>query len=136
MEIGKSGATMSLVSENITIDGDLEGTENILVNGRIKGSLRLNGDIIIGPYGVLEAEVEGNNIVIQGTVKGNVKALEHLEIQSSGRMIGDITARSIDIKEGSTFEGRSQMIKTDRPRPSAPVSEAPSQPSAESSGSL
>lgn len=117
MEVATSGASMSLVSENIRIEGELGGEENILINGRILGSIKLDGDIVVGQAGVVEADVEGNTIVIQGTVKGNVTARRHLEIQATGKMIGDITARSIDIKEGSTFEGRSRMIKPGRTEP-------------------
>lgn len=114
MEVATSGASMSLVSENVRIEGELGGEENILINGRVFGSIKLNGDIVVGQSGVVEADIEGNTIVIQGTVKGNVKALNHLEIQATGKMIGDITAKSIDIKEGSTFEGRSRMLKPGR----------------------
>jgi cytoskeletal protein CcmA (bactofilin family) len=121
MEVATSGASMSLVSENIRIEGELGGEENILINGRVLGSIKLNGDIVVGQSGVVEADIEGNTIVIQGTVKGNVTARSHLEIQATGKMIGDITARSIDIKEGSTFEGRSRMLKPGRTEPSPVV---------------
>ena len=117
MEVTTSGASMSLVSENIRIEGELGGEENILINGRVLGTIKLNGDIVVGQSGVVEADIEGNTIVIQGTVKGNVTARNHLEIQATGKMIGDITSRSIDIKEGSTFEGRSRMIKPGRTEP-------------------
>jgi cytoskeletal protein CcmA (bactofilin family) len=123
MEVVTSGASMSLVSENIRIEGELGGEENILINGRVVGSIKLNGDIVIGQSGLVEADIEGDTVVIQGTVKGNVTARHHLEIQATGKLIGDITARSIDIKEGSTFEGRSRMLKPGRtePTPVAPL---------------
>ena len=57
-------------------------------------------------------------------VKGNVVAREHLEILSTGKMIGDISARSIDLKEGSSFEGRSHMIKSINKEPD-PVQQQP-----------
>lgn len=121
MEVATSGASMSLVSENVRIEGELGGEENILINGRVFGSIKLNGDIVVGQSGVVEADIEGNTIVIQGTVKGNVTARSHLEIQATGKMIGDITAKSIDIKEGSTFEGRSRMLKSGRTEPQSTV---------------
>ena len=43
---------------------------------------------------------------------GNVKAHQQLEIHPTGKLIGDCTAASIDIKEGAVFEGRSNMIKS------------------------
>jgi cytoskeletal protein CcmA (bactofilin family) len=125
MEVATSGASMSLVSENVRIEGELGGEENILINGRVLGSIKLNGDIVVGQSGLVEADIEGNTIVIQGTVKGNVTARNHLEIQATGKMIGDITAKSIDIKEGSTFEGRSRMLKPGRTEPPPTTPQTP-----------
>jgi cytoskeletal protein CcmA (bactofilin family) len=130
MDMSTTGASVSLVSENIMIEGELSGEENILINGRVIGSIKLNGDIVIGSTGVVEADIDGNTVIIQGKVKGNVIARNHLEIQSSGKMIGDISARSIDIKEGSTFEGRSHMIKTNRSQTASPAKPSSPQPPA------
>ena len=135
MDMSTTGASVSLVSENIRIEGELSGEENILINGRVIGSIKLNGDIVIGSTGIVEAEIVGNTIIIQGRVKGNVIARSHLEIQSTGKMIGDISARSIDIKEGSTFEGRSRMIKPDASRTASPVKQPSQQPPASTADS-
>ena len=135
MDMSTTGSSVSLVSENIRIEGDLSGEENILINGRVIGSVKLNGDIVIGSTGIVEAEIVGNTIIIQGRVKGNVTARSHLEIQSTGKMIGDISARSIDIKEGSTFEGRSRMIKPDASRTASPVKQPSPQPPASTADS-
>lgn len=115
MENDSQPRPTSLVSRRVSIEGDIQGSENAQIEGHIKGSFRMDGDIIIGTDAVVEADVEGNNIIIKGTVIGNVTAREHLEIQSTGKMNGDITARSIDFKDGSSFEGRSQMIKDHHP---------------------
>ncbi len=103
----------SLISPNARIEGEIRGNENINIEGCIKGSIRLNGDVYVAASGVVEADIEAINVNIEGRVIGNITARDNLEIQSSGKMTGDITARSIDIKEGSTFEGRSHMIKSD-----------------------
>jgi cytoskeletal protein CcmA (bactofilin family) len=103
----------SLISRNARIEGDIRGNENINIEGHIKGSIKLNGDVFVAASGVVEADIEAANVYIEGKVIGNIKAYDNLEIQSCGKMTGDITARSIDIKEGSTFEGRSHMIKSD-----------------------
>jgi cytoskeletal protein CcmA (bactofilin family) len=102
----------SLLSKKVKIDGDILGPENLHVEGYIKGSVKLSGDIFIGNTGIVEADLEAKNIVIQGEVAGNVIAHKQLEIHPSGKLIGDCTAASIDIKEGAIFEGRSNMLKS------------------------
>ena len=119
MPIDKTSDSTSLLSRDVKIEGEIRGEENLHLDGRIKGAIKLNGDILIGNAGIVEGEIEAENVIIQGQVTGNVIARRQLEIQPSGKLIGDCTARSIDIKEGAVFEGRSNMIRS---------SAAPSQP--------
>jgi len=111
MDKGNGSGTTSLLSKEVVIEGDIQGSENLQVEGKFKGSIKLAGDIYIGPTGVVEADVEADIVVIQGQLSGNVTARKQLQIQSSGKLIGDCTAHSIDIKEGAHFEGRSKMIR-------------------------
>jgi cytoskeletal protein CcmA (bactofilin family) len=111
MDKGNTSGTTSLLSKEIKIEGDIQGNENLQVEGKFKGSIKLAGDIVIGQTGVVDADVEADNVVIQGQINGNVTARKQLQIQSSGKLMGDCTAESIDIKEGALFEGRSKMIR-------------------------
>ena len=101
----------SLLSKNVKIDGDVQGPENLHIEGYVKGSIKLSGDIFVGATGTVEADLEAGIIVIQGKVAGNVLAHKQLEIHPTGELIGDCTSASIDIKEGAIFEGRSNMIR-------------------------
>ena len=130
MEIGKTTGTTSLLSKKINIEGDIQGDEDLRVEGHFKGTIKVVGDIFIGQSGVVEADVEADNIVVQGKITGNVLARQQLEIQSSGQLLGDCKAKSIDIREGALFEGRSSMLKAtvSPPGPSAGAStSAPSE---------
>jgi cytoskeletal protein CcmA (bactofilin family) len=109
MEKHKPGDSTSLLSRNVKIEGEIHGPENLHVEGFIKGSIKLDGDIFVGNTGMVEADVEAKNVVIQGEVSGNVLARQQLEIHPTGKLIGDCTAASIDIKEGAVFEGRSTL---------------------------
>ena len=112
MERGKAAGSTSLFSKKVNIVGEIQGNEDLHVEGRFKGSIKITGNIFVGPTGVVEADVEANNITIQGKINGNVLARQQLQIQSAGELIGDCTAQSIDIKEGAIFEGRSNMLRS------------------------
>ncbi len=112
MDKGKATGTTSLLSKEVKIEGDIQGNEDLQVDGQLKGSVKLAGDIFVGPTGIIEADVEAENIVVQGQITGNVLARKQLQIQSSGKLLGDCIAQTIDIKEGALFEGRSKMIKS------------------------
>ena len=112
MDKGKATGTTSLLSKEVKIEGDIQGNEDLQVDGQLKGSIKLAGDIFVGPTGTIEADVEAENVVVQGQITGNVLARKQLQIQSSGKLLGDCIAQTIDIKEGALFEGRSKMIKS------------------------
>ena len=112
MDKGNATGSTSLLSKEVKMEGEIQGSENLQVEGRFKGTIKLAGDLYIGPTGVVDADVEADNVIIQGQINGNVLARKQLQIQSSGKLLGDCTARSIDIKEGALFEGRSKMIRS------------------------
>ena len=121
--MGKESAsgTISLVSQQIVVEGEIQGDENLHVDGRVKGSIRLNGDLFVGANGVVEAEVEARNVIIQGALTGKVLAREQLEVQSTGRFNGESTAGSYEIREGAVFEGISKMLGRSNPKNSQKV---------------
>ena len=121
--MGKESAsgTISLVSRQVVVEGEIQGDENLHVDGRVKGSIRLNGDLFVGANGVLEAEVEARNVIIQGALTGKVLAREQLEVQSTGRFNGESTAGSYEIREGAVFEGISKMLGRSNPKNSQKV---------------
>lgn len=100
----------SLISRNSRIEGNITGKENIIIEGLVKGTIKIDGSIVVGASGIVEADVEADNISVQGKITGNVAVRGQIDIQPSGKISGDISARSIDIKEGASFEGRSRMM--------------------------
>ncbi|MCJ7772451.1 MAG: polymer-forming cytoskeletal protein, partial [Desulfobacterales bacterium] len=105
-------SSVSLLSRGLKIKGDISGNENFKIEGTIKGSVKVSGDVLVEETGAIEAHISGNNIVVKGLVNGNISATGRLEIHTTGIVIGDISARSIDIQEGAKFEGRSHMLQS------------------------
>jgi cytoskeletal protein CcmA (bactofilin family) len=120
-----SSATTSLVSRPVIVEGEISGEENLHVDGRVKGIIRLSGDLFVGAGGVVEAEIDARRIVIQGAVTGKVLARGQLEIQPSGRFNGEATAASYEIRQGAVFEGVSRMLGSKGP---AATSALPAEP--------
>jgi cytoskeletal protein CcmA (bactofilin family) len=104
--------TTSLVSRQIVIEGEVSGAENLHVDGRVKGSIRLAGDLFVGAGGVVEAEVDARNVVVQGAVTGKVLARRQFELRPGGRFSGECTAAAYEIREGASFEGISRMLSS------------------------
>lgn len=105
-----SSSSTSLVSRTVVVDGEISGEENLHVDGRVKGIIRLTGDLVVGSAGVVEAEVDARNVIVQGSITGKVVAHRQFEVQASGRFNGECMAASYEIREGAAFEGISRMM--------------------------
>ena len=129
MKIDPRDGSGSVVSRNIVVEGEIRGSENLTVDGGVKGLLKLDGDVIIGETGVVEADIEANNLVVRGRVAGDVTVQNILEVHPGGELYGSIRARLIHIQEGAVFEGRSQMIRS-------PLTENGEEPAADTAAAV
>ena len=79
------------------------------MNGTIKGKVRSEALLEIGPTGRLEAEIDVKKVVIKGEFRGVIRASERVEIQKDGKVFGDIFSPCLIIEAGALFEGRCNM---------------------------
>jgi Integral membrane protein CcmA involved in cell shape determination len=101
--------TNTVVGQTILIKGNLEGEEDLTVQGRIEGSLHLTKTLIVEPSGIVKAEISVCNAIISGIMVGNLTATDSVEITETGRMVGDIRAPRVIITEGAVFKGQVDM---------------------------
>ena len=107
----------TVVGQTILVKGNLEGDEDLTVQGRIEGSINLSRTLIVEPNGVVKADVTVSNAVISGVMVGNLTASDSVEIAETGRMVGDIKAPRVIIVEGALFKGNVDMGNLEMPRP-------------------
>jgi cytoskeletal protein CcmA (bactofilin family) len=65
--------------------------------------------LTIGQHGVIQADVQAENIVVHGRLEGNVVSNDKVEISASGSVLGDIRAPRVAIQDGATFGGSIDM---------------------------
>ncbi|MCP4397533.1 MAG: polymer-forming cytoskeletal protein [bacterium] len=97
------------IGRGITIKGELIGDEDVKIEGKVEGRVQLTQNLVVGQNGVLEADVQAENINIGGTVTGNIMAKNKVEIIASGTMMGDIKAPKVIVAEGAHFKGNVDM---------------------------
>jgi cytoskeletal protein CcmA (bactofilin family) len=109
---GSSG--MANIGKSISIQGDLSGNEDLVIEGTVKGRVELpNNQLTVGEGGQLNAEINAKSIVIVGNVNGNVNASERLEIHGSGVVNGDVRAPRLIVQEGAVINGSVEMTKSE-----------------------
>ncbi len=98
-----------VIGPQVTIKGEITGEEDILVEGTVEGQVRISRELRVGEKGTVKATIEAQSILIHGEVIGDCHATTRVEIQSTGRLTGDIRAPKIVIAEGAMFRGNSDM---------------------------
>lgn len=99
----------TVIGKFITIDGELESSDDVTINGNVKGRISAEGRLVVGPSGVIEAEIDTRSVEIAGQVFGNIRASEKVEIDEGGRAVGDVKAQRILIADGAVFKGNVDM---------------------------
>ena len=101
---------MASFGKSIVFKGDLSGDEDLEIEGRVEGTVKLPGhQVTIGANGKVTAQVEAKNVVVVGHVAGNVLAGERVEVQSTGIVDGDIQAPRLLVQEGAVVNGSISM---------------------------
>jgi cytoskeletal protein CcmA (bactofilin family) len=105
----KSDAIENIIGRSCLIRGDLTSEGAFRIDGTIEGSVESQASLVLGETGVIRGGVRGTDVVIAGTVQGDVICSGHLEILASGKIEGDIAAKSMRIETGGIFCGTSRM---------------------------
>jgi cytoskeletal protein CcmA (bactofilin family) len=97
---------MSSIAEGLKIKGEVQGTEDLRVDGEIEGRISLPGAaVVIGPKGRVAGDVQAREIVLEGNVRGNLAARERVRIAATGKLEGDVAAERLIIEEGAKVTG-------------------------------
>ena len=62
---------LNLLSEGTQITGDLHASNDIRIDGELKGKIFTKGCLVIGQMAKVEGEVNSPNVDILGTMEGN-----------------------------------------------------------------
>lgn len=99
----------NLIGEGTTIKGDVESGGDIRIDGRLVGSLKSNGKVVIGQTGVLEGDLTCKQAEISGTVKGTINTDELTALKSTSTVEVDLTTKQLMIEVGAQFTGKCVM---------------------------
>lgn len=113
----------TIIGKDTVINGVLNSSGTLRIDGRLEGEIHHRGDLIIGETAVVVATlVEARNINIAGRVNSPVAAENRLELIPPAQVEGDIKAAILVIAEGATLKGKCEMTSPKPATPSPPRS--------------
>jgi len=98
------------IGRTLVISGELECSEDLLVEGRVNGHLTVrDAQLTITPTGTVDAQVHGTRVLVEGQLKGGITATERIELGSKSRVEGSLSADRVVMWEGARFDGGIDM---------------------------
>ena len=107
----KSGELEAFLGKNTTFEGKMIFEGIARLDGKFHGEIFSGDALIIGETAAVNAEIKVGTLIVDGEVSGNVSAALKIEIHSTGKLHGNITAPTLVIEEGGFFEGSCNMEK-------------------------
>ncbi len=100
----------AVVGAKIHFKGELSGEEDLLIQGRVEGTVDLKGHhLTVGKLGVVKANLKAKTITIEGSVEGDLFAQERICIKASSEVTGNLVADRVTLEDGARFRGTIDM---------------------------
>ena len=100
----------AIIGPKIRIKGDLSGDEDILIQGRVDGTIELKeNSLTIGESGLVKANAVAKSITIEGEVKGDLYGADNIVIRKSANVRGNLVSPRVSLEDGAKFRGSIDM---------------------------
>jgi cytoskeletal protein CcmA (bactofilin family) len=106
------------IGPSITIKGDVTGDEDLVIQGRIEGTVTLKKhNVVVGPEGNVRANVDGRSVTVEGEVVGDLHGQEQVVLRTTAKVEGNIKAPRVTLEDGARFRGGIDMGEGVAPAP-------------------
>ena len=108
--MGQEGQTiLNLLSESVIVEGDVQTTKDIRIDGTLVGTVQTGGRLILGTASRVTGGVNSPNIDIYGTVEGEIVSSKKFDSERNDNH-GDDDRRS----GGNVQRGEQNDVREER----------------------
>lgn len=113
--MAKEEGQINIVAQGTSFDGKITSPGSLRVDGHVKGDIVLTGDLVIGPNGEINGNIDAQTVTVSGKISGNINVKNKLVLENKARIKGDIHAAKLIIDEGAVFDGKCEMSEDSMP---------------------
>ena len=101
--------TIDRIAEGTIIEGSVNSTKSIRIDGKVKGSVFCAGRVVVGKTGLIEGEVDCDSADVEGTLNSTVKVKGLLELKSTAIVNGNSQVGKLKVDPGAEINGKLDM---------------------------
>ena len=103
----------TFLGKDTGFEGILNFNGTVRIDGHFKGEITsAEGNLIVGEFGTIDADIHISHIFISGEIRGNIIADHKIDIHPSGKIIGNIQTPTLSLQEGAILDGDVRMSPT------------------------
>lgn len=98
----------TLIGRNVSIQGDIEFSGGLHLDGRVAGSVRAGSDgaVSVSEHGIIEGSVAASHVVLNGRVNGDIFGSEEVVLGSKAKVQGNVHYGVIEMALGAEISGK------------------------------
>ena len=120
----KKPTQKTVIGAGITMVGDFETKEEIVINGTVEGDIHSTTDVSISETGKLHGNASAENLYVDGSVDGEIEIKNLTKLSDTANVVGTLTTGKFVTAEGSYFDGQLTMKTSKVSKPVEPAAEA------------
>lgn len=103
--IAPSTNALNSLVQGTFVEGKIKATNDIRIDGTIKGELFCDAKVIIGTSGVIEGTIKCQNAVIEGRFDGILNVTDLLHIRETAKVTGEVSYGKLVVQSGAIISG-------------------------------
>lgn len=112
---GKQESGITLVANNCELTGDVHFSDQLLVNGIVRGNIYAREGskaiVTISEKGRVKGEIRAPNVIVNGKVVGDIYSDKHIELAARAEIKGNVYYNLIEMVMGSRVDGNLVHVK-------------------------
>jgi cytoskeletal protein CcmA (bactofilin family) len=111
----RSESGITLIATNCEFIGDIHFSDQLLVNGIVKGNIHAQAGskatITVSEKGRVKGEIRVPNVIVNGKVYGDIRSDKHIELSGKAEVKGSVFYNLMEMVMGSRVDGNLVHMK-------------------------
>ena len=99
----------NIIGKNTSIVGDVISEGDFRIDGKVEGTIKTTGRVVIGISGTAKGKVECNNADIEGKFSGELFVSNLLTLKSTAHISGEVVIGKLSVEPGAEFNATCAM---------------------------
>lgn len=97
------------IAQGTTFKGDIESQGSFRIDGKVEGTIKTPGRIVVGKSGHVDGMIECHSADFEGKFTGKLIVKSQLSLKSTANIQGEVFIEKLEIEPGATFNATCEM---------------------------